>query len=394
MAAASPEAATSAAAHPRPAGVAVEALDLRRSRARRRFIEVARRLHAAQANYVSPIIRDRMWFLDPERNPTAEGLELQAFVAHRAGGEVGRLLAFVDPDRGSCGCEEPTGFFGFYDAADDPDVTRALLDRARRWLRARGCLHVEGPIDLGIEHGGGVLVQGNERPPVVGAAWNPPGYDALLQGAGLSPSRDLLSWGWQLDDAAATTHLLDRAQRTRGRARIRVRAADTQHLEAELADWHAIFNASQRDRGGCAPVRRRVFDALAYDLTRIALDDLILFAEVDGRPVGVAVTVPDVNPLLPRSGRLFPFTWLKLHRRRCAVTRGRMRWLSVHPDFRGQGVETVLLAETARAARGIGMRRIDVCWTGEDDHAVNREIRQLGARLDRRFRVYRGRTAP
>ena len=148
----------------------------------------------------------------------------------------------------------------------------------------------------------------------MGAAWNPAYYGAVLEQAGLAPKRELLSWGWQVDDGEATAHLFDRAARVRARGQLRVRAADTRRLEAELADWHAIFNASQRDRGGCAPVRRRVFDALAYDLTRIALDDLILFAEVEGRPVGVAVTVPDVNPLLPRSGRLFPFTWLRLHR--------------------------------------------------------------------------------
>lgn len=381
------------------AGVGVEAVDLRRRADRRRFVEVARRVHAAQPLFVSPLIRDQMWFLDPDRNPSAEGLEIQAFVAHQARREVGRVIAFVDPERGSCGCDEPTGFFGFFDASPDPAVAAALFDRARRWLRARGCDHLEGPVDLGLEHGGGVLVQGCDRPPVVGAAWNPTYYAPLMASVGLVPSRELLSWGWPVGDGEAAARLADRAERlvdraarTGARGRIRVRAADTRRLEAELSDWHDIFNASQRDRGGCAPVRRRVFDALAYDLTRVALDDLILFAEVDGRPAGVAVTVPDVNPLLSRSGRLFPFTWLRLHRRRAQVTRGRLRWLSVHPDFRMQGIETVLLAETARAARGLGLEAIDVCWTGEDDHAVNHEIRQVGARLDRRHRIYRGPT--
>ena len=334
-----------------------------------------------------------MWFLDPARNPSAEGLEVQAFLAHKGGREVGRVLAFVDPDRVGREAGDPTGFFGCFDAPDDPDVSLALFDRARRWLRARGCARLEGPVDLGLEHGGGVLVKGCERAPVVGAAWNPGWYDGLLQEAGLQPDRELMSWGWALDDARSTAQLVDRAERTRVRARIRVRAIDTRRREAELPDWYAIFNASQRERRGCGPVRRRVFDALAYDLARLSVDDLLLVAEVDGRPVGLAVTVPDVNPLLSRSGRLFPLAWLRLHRQRARVTRARLRWLGVHPDFRMQGIETVLLAETAQAARRLGLRTIDVCWTGEDDHAVNHEIRQVGARLERRFRLYRGSTA-
>lgn len=378
---------------PHPAGVAVEALDLARSRDRRRFIEVPRRLHRDAAQYVSPLIRDRMWFLDPARNPSAEGLEVQGFVAHRGRAEVGRVLAFVDPDRMGCDPQAPTGFFGCFDTPDDPGVALALLERARQWLRARGCAFVEGPVDLGLEHGGGIVVQGCEHLPVVGASWNPAWYDGLLQGAGLRPQRELLTWAWKLDDPEAAAGLLARAERARTRSAVHVRVADTRRLESELADWHALFNASQRDRPGFGPVRRQVFDALAYDLARFAVDDLIRFAEVDGRPVGVAVCVPDVNPLLSRSGRLLPLAWLRLHRRRWLVRRARLRWLSIHPDFRMQGVETVLLAEIAVAARRLGVRSIDVCWTGEGDHTVHHELRQVGARLQRRHRIYRGSTA-
>jgi len=378
---------------PRPAGVAVEAVDLHRRRDRRRFVEVPRRLHRRAAQYVSPLIRDRMWFLDPARNPSAAALQIQAFVAHQGGAEVGRVLAFIDPAQRGGDPRSSTGFIGCFDAPEDPDVALALLDRARRWLRSRGCVQLEGPVDLGLEHGGGVLVQGCERPPVVGTAWNPDWYDGLLRGAGLRPQRELLTWGWKLDEPEPGASLLSRAERVRTRLAVQVRVADTRRLESELAGWHALFNASQRDRSGCGSVPRPAFDALAYDLARIAVDDLIRFAEVDGRPVGVAVCVPDVNPLLSRSGRLLPLAWLRLHRRRWLVGRVRLRWLSIHPDFRMQGVETVLLAETAVAARRLGVRSIDVCWTGEGDHTVHHELRQVGARLERRHRIYRGSTA-
>lgn len=367
------------------AGVAVEAVDLRSPADRRRFIDVPRRLHHGDANYVSPIIRDRMWFLDPDRNPALAEVEAQAFLAHRSGRTVGRIAAFIEPS-GRAG-------FGFFDCADDPAVAEALVDQARRWLRTRGRTRMVGPVDFGLVHGGGVLVHGFLRPPVVGAAYNPAYYEALLESAGLSPRKDLLSWRWCLSgaaDRATTARLFDHADRARERHELFVRPADMRRLEDELADWHAIFNASRRDRPGAEPVSRRVFDAIAYDLSRVAIDELVLVAEVRGRPVGLAVTLPDVNPLLPASGRLFPFGWLRLHRRRASVTQGRLRWLSVHPDFRMQGVETVLLAETARAARAIGLEAIDVCWTGEDEHTLNHEIRRVGARLDRRYRIYEG----
>ena len=267
----------SAARYPRPSGVGVEAVDLRRSRDRRRFVEVPRRLHREAAQYVSPLIRDRMWFLDPARNRRPR--DWKSRPSSRTRGGRSDACSLRRPDR-SVGGRHPTGFFGCFDAPDDPDVSLALFDRARRWLRARGCARLEGPVDLGLEHGGGVLVKGCERAPVVGAAWNPGWYDGLLQEAGLQPDRELMSWGWALDDARSTAQLVDRAERTRVRARIRVRAIDTRRLEAELPDWYAIFNASQRERRGCGPVRRRVFDALTC-LAQLSVDDLLLVAEVD-----------------------------------------------------------------------------------------------------------------
>jgi GNAT superfamily N-acetyltransferase len=371
----------------RVVGVAVEAVDLRAAGDRRRFIEVPRRLHGEDANFVSPVIRDQMWFLDPDRNPTLEELDVQGFLAHRAGRTFGWVVAFVGRDAPDC------GGFGLFDCADDPGAAGALLDAARRWLRRRGARHMVGPVDFRLAHGGGVLVQGFLRPPVVGAAYNPPYTAALLEASGLTPARDLLSWRWCLAgdaDRASAARLMDHAERARARSDVFVRPADMRRLEDELADWHALYNAALRDRSDRLPVSRRVFDAIAYDLSRLALDDLVLVAEVRGRPVGLAVTVPDINPLLPASGRLFPLAWIRLHRCRSTVRQARLRWLSVHPDFRMQGIETVLLAETARAARALGLEAIDVCWTGEDDHTLNHEIRRVGARLDRRYRLYEG----
>ena len=303
---------------------------------------------------------------------------------------VGRILAFTEhPTARHRGRD--VGFFGYFDCLDDAGAAQALVAHARRWLETEGCSHLEGPIDLRPALGGGVLVEGFARPPVVGAAHNGPHVARLLTGSGLTPLRELHSWVWSLAAGdEGTERLLARADRDLARGHVTLRHADLRCLDEELADWHYLFNASRQDRSGHVPLSRKVFDAIAYDLARVALDELLLFAVVDGRPVGVAVTLPDVNPILPSNGRLFPLAWLRLHQRRSRVRQARLQWIDVLPEYRLQGIEALLLAGTARAAQDMGLDAIEICWTDEHDHALNHEIRQVGARLERRARIYEG----
>ena len=41
--------------------------------------------------------------------------------------------------------DRDTGFFGFYECIDDLDVSKALFETAREWLRAKGKKKMNGP---------------------------------------------------------------------------------------------------------------------------------------------------------------------------------------------------------------------------------------------------------
>ena len=84
-----------------------------------------------------PLIFERMQFLDRKKNPWFEHAEAEYFLAERDGEPVGRISAQVDRrwDEFQGGND---AMFGFFEAAEDPEVARALLDAAAEWAaRAR-----------------------------------------------------------------------------------------------------------------------------------------------------------------------------------------------------------------------------------------------------------------
>src|SRR5262245_25815710 len=157
----------------------------------RRFIRFPRSLYSPDSLWVSSLDFERMRFLDRRKNPFFSFADMQPFLCRDgAGREVGRIAAILNP-RHSAQENRPPGFFGFFDAPDDPAVSTALLGAAEDWLRSRGAAIVQGPFNPSSNHECGLLVDGFDRPPRIMMTYNHPYYPRLIEAAGYQKAHDL-----------------------------------------------------------------------------------------------------------------------------------------------------------------------------------------------------------
>ena len=166
---------------------------VRTRRERNRFIEVPYRLRRDDPQWVPPLRFERRQFLDPDKNPWYEHAEAQLFVAERGGEDVGRVSAHIDHrwDEFQGGGD---GMFGFFEAADDPEVFAALIGAAGDWLRERGRERMLGPMDFTLNDECGILIEGYDEPSMILEPWHPPYYARRLEEIGLTKQIDLLMW--------------------------------------------------------------------------------------------------------------------------------------------------------------------------------------------------------
>src|SRR3954470_14444943 len=113
----------------------------------REFVEVQVRLYAGDPCFVPPISSERVKFLSPDKNPFFAHARVQYFLARRGGAAVGRIAAVEDRAYNAFHATR-AGFFGMFDAPDDPEVAGALVDAAADWLVARGLTQMLGPANL------------------------------------------------------------------------------------------------------------------------------------------------------------------------------------------------------------------------------------------------------
>ena len=98
-----------------------------------------------------------------------------------------------------------------------------------------------------------------------------------------------------------------------------------------------------RDLWGFVKLTDAEFHFLAKRLRKIAQAEQVLLAEVDGKPVGFSVTLPDINEAIrPLNGRLtkwgMPLGLWRLSRGMRKISTARMVILDVLQGYRRRGV--------------------------------------------------------
>jgi GNAT superfamily N-acetyltransferase len=300
---------------------------------------------------------------------------------------VGRIAAVLNR-RHLETYDDGVGFFGFFECIDDPDVAHALLRRAARWLARRGMRYMRGPTSFTINDECGVLLDAFDQPPMVMMPYTPPYYPALLEGFGLAKAHDLIAFRCETPEQVPKR--LQRAEAVlTSRYGITLRTISMARLDDEIRRIHHVYSRAWAGNWGAVPLTASEVRHMAADLRRIADPELVLLAERGDEPVGVSLTIPNVNQALARlNGRLLPLGIVKLlwHLRR--IDEARVLIMGVVPGYRRQAVDAAMYGRTMAAARRRGIRWAELSWILEDNIAMIRALERIGAVPYKTYRIY------
>jgi hypothetical protein len=359
-------------------------------RERSEFIELPFRLHANERQWVPPLRIERRFFLSSRFNAYFKHADAQLFLARRGGRMVGRISAQIDHAFNDYHASN-TGMFGFLELEEDPEVLEAMLAAVAAWLRARGCDRMVGPMDFTMNDEVGVLYEGFERQPLVKQPWHPPYYQRLCEAASLEKAIDL--WMWELviaDRARILPILFELAEKLEPDHGIRIRHMRRRTLRRDLEVFREIYNDAWKRNWGFVPYSQEDIDAYAQELHLVFDPAWFMVAETaEGKAVGAAITVPDINQVLKRmNGRLLPLGWWHFLRRRRIIDRCRVGFLGVRREYQHTGVAAGLYIEHFDAAAHHRVKWGEMGWILETNKSMNRGMEAMGGRIVKRYRVY------
>jgi GNAT superfamily N-acetyltransferase len=356
----------------------------------KRFIRLPWRIYRNEPLWVPPLVFERKRFLDKRKNPFFDHGEAEYFLAWRDGEVVGRISAQIDRDFNAFHKNE-WGMFGFFESEDDPEVAAALLDAAGAWLRERGRDRMVGPMDFTMNDESGIVIEGFERPPMVKQPYHPRYYQGLVEGAGLTKAQDLFMWNLEVTDREKVLPIIwQMAEKLEPEHGIKLRKLDKGKIEDEFDTFLEIYNVAWSGNWGFVPISREEIAHTAKEMKPILDEDWLMACDTpDGRTVGIALTIPDVNQAFKRmNGRLFPLGWAKFLWYKGRVDRVRVGFLGVLPEYQHTGIAAAMYAEHFRMAAVKPQDGGEMGWILESNEAMNRGMEAMGGRIVKRYRVY------
>lgn len=356
------------------------------------FIRMVWGLHREDPNWVPPLEMDRMRLIDTEKNPFYKHARIQLFLAEKDGRPVGRVAAIVN-DMHNALHNDRIGFFGFFESVNDQDVANTLFNAAADWLRAQGMDTVRGPISPSMNDEVGMLVDGFDSPAVMQMAYNPSYYPTLVEAAGFAKAKDVLAW--RVDYPECMSEKLERVTNVlRERGKVTVRSLSMKRFPEEVERIKSIYNQAWQPNWGFVPMTDEEMNLMAYELKQIIDADYVLFAEKDGRAVGFALAVPDVNQAfkagtqIPPGAKNLPTAIMNLMTKKKHITQVRIIILGVLPEYHGRGIDALLYREIMERAVRKGIKRGEASWVLEDNTMMNRAAEMMSADPYKRYRVF------
>ena len=269
-----------------------------------KFIKLPWKIYGDSPLWVPPLISERKKFLDPSVNPFFKDSKVDFFLVISDNQTVVGRVALIENHVFNKELPERVGFFGMFEVVNDKQASDLLLDKAEQWCREKKFSKLVGPVSFTTNHECGLLVEGFDAPPVIGIPYNPRYYSDLIESWGLGKYKDLISL--RMDLPKIPEYLETAIRRIVKRERFKVRTFCLNNFNGEMETIWSIYNESWANNWGFIPMSKEEFEYSANEMRGFIQPEYCFIAEVNGKPAGFSLTLPDVNVILKKmNGRVF-----------------------------------------------------------------------------------------
>lgn len=357
------------------------------------WLAVPYSVYAGDSNWIPQLNLLEKQRISPKHAPFFTFAEAAFFVASRGGTPVGRITAQVNR-RHLETHRDNTGHFGFFDCANDPEAAHALVKAATGWLKERGLARIMGPLSFSINEECGCLIQGFDSPPAMLMPHGKPWMGPLLEQTGLAKEIDLFAYRTQ--PRQLPPRIAELAGRAERFGNVKLRHFDMRRYRAEIDLLVDIYNDAWSDSWGFVPFSTAEIDALAREMRPFFRNEYGRFLMIDGREVGFAVGLPDLNGIIKSyRGRLFPFNWARLiwTMKRESWRTARIPFLGIRRAWRttprGSALVVLLVKELVlQAASRYRLDWAEYSWVRETDPRMMSLGEAIAGPPAKTYRIY------
>ncbi|MDX9791704.1 MAG: hypothetical protein RBT61_12800, partial [Candidatus Kapabacteria bacterium] len=336
---------------------------------KKKFVNSQWNFYKNDPNFAPPLKMDRMKLLDEKKNPFYEHAEIRLWYAESNNNIIGRIAGIINHNHNKLH-NDKVGFFGFFECINDVDTASALLNTVEDWLRAKGMDTMRGPVNPSMNDEVAMLIEGFDEPARILMPYNPAYYPQLMDKCNMVKAKDLLAYKLLYEK-----YITDKMKRLQGVIRERhkvtfrdVNFKDKVQFKKDVDTLKYIYNKAWQPNWGFVKMTDAEFDFMAKDLKPVAEPRLSFIAEINGKPAGFHLGLPDLNQVLihNKSGGMLSGIWHILTKKK-QISIMRIIVLGVLPEYQRTGVDAVIYYESGERAHKLNMDIGEASWILEDN---------------------------
>lgn len=353
------------------------------------FIDVPWQLYSGEPHWVPPLRLAQDELLRPT-HPFFQSAKIKAWVVYNSDQKPIARIAAVRNYAFEKYHQQQVGFFGFFECPQNQKLASDLFDLAAAFLRSEGLNQMHGPISPSTNYECGLLVKGFDDPPQIMMTYNPPYYIELFENYGLKKAKDLLAYDFPLE--YKLPEIIEKiSARAEASHKISYRPINKKRWNEEIDLVLDIYNDAWEQNWGFVPMPPDEFKTLANEMKQIANPELIIFAEVEKKPVAFIVCLPDYNQIFHSipTGKLLPTGIFKLLFGARKINRARVLTMGVKKAYRKMGLESLLYKKCKEALNEkTPYKRVEMSWILEDNINMNKPLLRMGALPYKTYRIF------
>lgn len=312
----------------------------------RKFVKFPFSLYKGNPYWVPPIINDELDSFDKAKNPVFKSAQASFFLAYKNNKIVGRVAAIINwlevKDQGLKKMR-----FGWFDFVDDPEVSKALLEKVEEIGKANGLEYMEGPVGFSNLDKVGVLTDGFDHIGTMITWYNHPYYPSHYEKFGFSKEKGYLENKFLASKADpklfAKANMLIK-KRFELREMNFTKSSDIMPWVDKMFD---LFNESYAKLSSFVKITdvQKAYFKKKY-ISFINPEYIKFVVDNNDNLVAFAIVMPSFSRALQKAnGKLFPFGIYHLLKAKKHSKDVIFYLIGIHPEYQNKGVTAIIFNE-------------------------------------------------
>jgi hypothetical protein len=330
----------------------VNTVDPLQKPALKRFVSLERKLMKSYPFFISEMDDDVIKMIT-RKSLMAKEMEFGLFLVSKDGEDVGRCAAIINKKFQSQ--RQPgSGFIGFFAAAENcTQEVETMIRQAEKWLKEKGVTKVLAPVNGGAPNGMGFLVDGFNEDPMFPFQWHPPYYRAYIEDLGYYPRYPL--WYYEVD--FSSQKYKDAKQRYGNYTAAVIRPVSKKNWNKDIGILTDMLNETFVNEWEFTKTSHAEMQEFFGPMKDVFAPEQILIAEVDGKPAGFCLAMPDLTPLFRGfNGKVGLVALFKLLTRTKKFQRAGILGIGVVNEQKGKGLAKAIAMKMYGYHESLGLK--------------------------------------